>query len=247
MLVTSLALGLMLFINILIYIYNCWTTSFNIINLIPIGLFIYTINMVYTLYNLFKDQRERCNKLQKDIKFKKRFVNFYFNQINSPMNTIYMATRLLENKISESKRKEVIGIIQHSISKTIETLNYLRELLEFKEGTFELVFDGINFIKVLKMVLWSHQKIIEDKNISIEIVINRDISNKLIKGDSKKIYQCIDILISNSIKYVNKNGIVNIKIELETSNKEIKKENDAIFSPSNKMSGLTVPINKIFQ
>lgn len=245
MLITGLTLDLMLFINIIIYFYNCWTTSFNILNLVQIGLFIYTIYRVYTLYNLFKNEKEKCNKLQKDIKFKRIFVNFYFNQINSPMNTIYMAIRLLENKISDNKRKDIIGIIQHSVSKTIETLSYLRELLEFKEGTFELVFDGINFIKILKMVLWSHKKIIEDKNISIEIVIDRDISNKLIKGDSKKIYQCIDILLSNSIKYVNKNGIINIKIELETTNKEVKKDNDVIFSPSNKMLVFSVTDNGI--
>jgi CheY-like chemotaxis protein/nitrogen-specific signal transduction histidine kinase len=209
------------------------------------GLFIFTIIKLYKFYNLFKNENEKCRKLQKDIKFKKKFVNFYFNQINSPMNTIYMAIRLLENKVSDNKRKEIINIIQHSISKTTETLNYLRDLLEFKEGTFELVFDGINFIKVLKMVLLSHKKIIEDKHISIDIVIDRDISNKLIKGDSKKIYQCIDILISNSIKYINKNGIINIKIELKTNTVKIKKENDIDYSPSNKTLIFSVADNGI--
>lgn len=152
-------------------------------------------------------------KLSENEYLHKEFVSNVSHEFNTPITSLMGYAKLLKRKnLTDEKRDEYADIIIYEsdrLSKLCKDLLRLSELENSDEITIKekfLLDEQIREAVVLLQHSW------EDKNIDIDL----DLDEISISGDKALMYHVWINVISNAIKYTNKNG--KIQILLKQSN-----------------------------
>lgn len=137
---------------------------------------------------------------------KSSFLATISHELRTPMNGILGLSEILLGSGLGSEQKEYVELIKGSATSLLRVLNDMldyskieRRILELREGTFDVR-------QILSLVMNSHSPNAENKGLGIECFIHPDISGEL-QGDSGRLTQILNNIVSNAIKYTDKGGI----------------------------------------
>lgn len=151
--------------------------------------------------------------LSKQEDVRKRYASDVSHELRTPISTLKSHIEAIMDGIWEPNQ-EHLSILMAEINRLSSLVDDLKS--SFNSAEHEMVLNKTNFnlSDEVNEIITTYVPILEKENISIEQNIEKDIS---INMDKNKLKQIIYNLISNSIKYSDKNG--NIKISLQGLNK----------------------------
>jgi signal transduction histidine kinase len=146
---------------------------------------------------LFKSEKEIQNLIKETL-----------HEINTPVATIKMNTKILQKKEENSKNLDRLQRIEQSCDNLLELYKQMEYSL--KEKIDNITVESFDIDEI---ILKSLDKF---KDIKKDIQINYTSETLIIETDKNGFEKVIDNLISNAIKYNKPNGEINISLENNT-------------------------------
>ena len=169
-----------------------------------------TISRDITKHKRLDDERERVLKELKELdKLKTDLLNVAYHEMRSPLGPIVASASLLEQGYLSAKQKRLVFIIEQSVKQLEKLINRLLELTRIDTGKVELKLKTVSIPEIVKNVLGYLKPMADAKKQTITIDVPEGIE---IEGDEQKITAIFDNLVSNAIKYTEKNGRIDIKV-----------------------------------
>lgn len=153
------------------------------------------INSINNLANSLNNQEELRKRLTIDIA----------HELRTPLTSVKAHLEAIIDGIWEPS-PERLNSINEEVSRLVGLVNQLRKLSKFDMEIDKLQVDKTDTKELIKNIIFNLQGSALDKNINIEYNLE-NISTNL---DKDKISQVIFNILSNSIRYMNENGSINI-------------------------------------
>jgi signal transduction histidine kinase len=143
------------------------------------------------------------------VKKKDKFISIISHDIRAPFANIIGYSELLKNsKELTGKNMQYVEMINKSVKHQLDYVDELLELIRYDYDDIILKKEEFNITNAVKECAEYFKVTAEAKEIKIEIEVNEDI---LIIADKNKIIQVINNLISNAIKFTQRQGKIEVK------------------------------------
>lgn len=193
---------------------------------------------IIVLRNL-KESKE-LKELKRIDKLKDEFISMVSHELRTPLTNIkaYTETLLDIHEEQDDYEKEFLEIINEETERLNRLINDILDLSKIEAGKMEFIHKEYNINEVIERAYKSTARFAEQKNINIELELDKKLETILF--DKDRILQVLLNLINNAIKFTSqgkkviiKSSIFNskfIKIEVEDQGIGIdKKDMDIIF------------------
>ena len=162
------------------------------------------LNVIEQL-NIAKTQADKANRAKTD------FLSSMSHEIRTPLNAIVgFSNALKEEQISNEAMEEVDDIIV-SARNLLEVVNNILDISKIDAGRIEITPLEYNTKKMVKNIISYAEEKIDQTKIKFVINVDPDLP-PVLYGDSVRIKQCVQNLISNSSKYT-KEGTITVNIK----------------------------------
>lgn len=178
-------------------------------------------------YLVEKRTRELSEEMKKNnILFNKaieneRNKNNYFinlsHELRTPLNIINSIEQLItnfnksENGITKEKLDYYMEISRKNIFRLLNLINNIIDTTKIENGKYKLNIDSYDIVYIVEETALNLKRDIEDKGINL--IIDTDVEEKIIRCDKQEIERCIINLLSNSLKFTNEGGTIDIYIK----------------------------------
>lgn len=153
--------------------------------------------------------------LSKQENIRKKYASDISHELRTPLSTLKSHVEAIMDGIWEPS-KEHLFILMSEINRLSSLIDDLRSSFNSNEHGIVLSKTQFNLSNEIQEIITTFMPIFNKDNISIEENIHRDI---IVSMDRDKIKQVIYNLLSNSVKYINKEGQVYISVTKKETNK----------------------------
>lgn len=153
-------------------------------------------------------------------KAKSEFLASMSHEIRTPLNAILGFIDILREKEKDTQKKEYLNIVHKSGNNLLHIINDILDFSKIESRKIELDCIVINPYNEFLNTVKQFQIIASDKNITLDINISKNVSNKMYL-DLLKVIQIINNLISNALKFTPEYGTVTLTIEYMDSTNEL--------------------------
>lgn len=193
-----------------------------------IGVVIYIwINKVKILEQMVRQRTDELNLKLKENKVlydklikHERYKNNYFvnlsHELRTPLNVILSTQQLItrlndkDSTIPKNKLKEYMDGLKGNSNRLLNLINNIIDTSKIESGAFKINKVENDIVFVVEEVALSMNSLAEEKGINL--IIDPEIEEKIIKCDKYHIERCITNLIGNAVKFTNPGGYILIKI-----------------------------------
>lgn len=150
---------------------------------------------------LAKETAENANQL------KSSFLANMSHEIRTPLGALMGFAELLEDeKLPAKERAEFIQTIKRNGQALVDLINDILDLSKVEAGHLGIEKEDVCSVHVVDEVITLLRKTAEQKGLTINLVSQGDIPNKII-SDSKRVRQVLMNIIGNAIKFTDKGRI----------------------------------------
>ncbi len=164
--------------------------------------------------------------LQEAIELKNQFINMTVHDLKNPLNVIQGISVMLKDLgISDANEAEMIDLIHESSTLMSNLINELLENASLESGKITIDRKIIDLNEVVEDIIMGNQTRAENKQQKLILKTGpKDLC--YINGDNIRIYEIIDNLLNNAIKYSQKNKSIVVKLSSikEKKNKFVRCE-----------------------
>jgi len=150
---------------------------------------------------------------------RKDFEQITRHDLKTPLNSIFMASQLLDVKrLSMEENKKLVQIIQDSVCNLLDMVNLSLNLFSIEDGAYNLVAVPFDFKDLLGKVIDDHALAKESKKINLLVTVNgkpidSDTAFLNISGEATLMYSMLSNLYKNAIEASPIGEKVEIKVE----------------------------------
>jgi len=148
-------------------------------------------------------------KLRELDRLKSSFVSMVSHELRTPMTSIKgYVDNLLDGVAGPLKEKPAYYLkrVQHNVERLTRMINDLLDLSRIEAGAVQLQLGSISISELLNDVVEGFQTIATEKSVSVKAHSMSGLP--LIQGDRDKLYQVLNNLIQNAIKFTPKGGAI---------------------------------------
>lgn len=180
----------------------------------------------YILENyVLKDEKK---VLEESINLEKMKLNLLGNvshEFRTPINIILTSTQLIlsliKNKnISEDKLVKYLNILRQNAYRLTRLVNNIIDVNKISAGFYELEMSNNNIVSIVEDIVLSTAIYVEEKGK--RIVFDTEEEEIFVACDADKIEKIILNLISNSLKFVDVNGEIEVYIDVDKENEKVR-------------------------
>ncbi len=153
---------------------------------------------------------------------KSALLSITAHDLKNPLQAIWGLVDIIETKykqLSESDMLEILSNIKISTKTAISITKDLLDLHRYESGKFNLKLIDFDYESLLKRIIEVNSNIAQSKNIKLCYMRDTE-AITIIKADKSKFERIIDNLISNAIKFSEKNSSIVVKV-CNSNNKTI--------------------------
>jgi len=166
------------------------------------------------LSSAFNDMTENLKKskkqLEKNIDQKNQLIIQLSHDLKNPLGPITNTISLLNEMETDSSKKELLKMLQRNTDYIKNLVVRTIEYIKVNSTDSPLHFKQIRLIDSIEKIIEIKKPLIDKKNISFTINVNKDL---IIKADLLYFEELITNIIENAIIYNKKNGKVFISAE----------------------------------
>uniref|UniRef100_UPI00404A2A7F sensor histidine kinase n=3 Tax=Flavobacterium sp. TaxID=239 RepID=UPI00404A2A7F len=190
-----------------------WNALVRLIIFISIGLLLFYL----------KEKELKLKALNSNLKNlneeKNKFIGIAAHDIRGPIGVIYSFTDLLIREYNQNLTAdvlEILEIVKKTSTNSITVLENLLDVSKIESGKLNLNFKSQDYISFIKNQIHINQ--ILAKNKDIEIVYKSQNEMLIVDFDEHYFSEVIGNLVSNAIKYSNRNTQILVQISLMNNN-----------------------------
>ena len=140
----------------------------------------------------------------------RQFVADASHELKTPLSVIMANAELIQNQdMSETDRNK---LSQNILSMTYQMRSLVENMLEMARvdnGTLKMNFTHLDFSQLVSDAVLSFQLLYEEQGLGLRCEIMDDI---LLQGCEHHLYQVMDVLLDNALKYSSPNGTVTVDL-----------------------------------
>lgn len=192
---------------------------------------------------LKKSIEEKTKQLNEAWEYDKLKTEFFANishELRTPINVILGAEKLfgllLEDIDLGGKREKItkyVFMMRQNCYRLTRLVNNLIDITRLDAGFFSINLKNYDIVNIVECITLSVVEYVQEKGI--ELVFDTQMEERIIACDADKIERIMLNLLSNSIKFTNKGGSINVNIHEEA--------NEIIISVSD--TGIGIPEEKL--
>lgn len=173
-------------------------------------------------------------EIEKITHFNEHLLALTSHQLKTPMGIIRGYTTLLREGFYgplSDQQKEILSKIEFSAEEVVALVDKVIDLRTIEEGTIEYRIGSYDFVHIARRAAeeMGHMALSRGLNLSFSGP-NHAI---MVRGDDQKLYQIIQNLIDNAVKYT-KQGSIMVKV--------VEKGNDAVLSVTDSGIGIAADV-----
>jgi two-component system, OmpR family, sensor histidine kinase VicK len=172
---------------------------------------------------LYKQLKEAFVKLQTQEKMQKEFINTAAHELRTPIQPILGLAQIIRSKTKDKEQIELLDVVIKNTKKLKKLAEDILEVSRIESDSLNLNKEIFDLDDLISDIVKEFEDKIDNKmKINFEGSNTTNKTPTLIFGDKNRISQVIYNLISNSIKFISKEGTIVIDIEIKNnSDKEI--------------------------
>lgn len=140
----------------------------------------------------------------------RQFVADASHELKTPLSVIMANAELMQNEdIDETDRKT---FSQNILSTTYLMRSLVENMLEMARvdnGTLKMKCSPVDFSQLVNDAVLSFQLLYEEKGLGLQSTVQEGIS---LHGSEQHLYQVLDVLLDNALKYSTPNGMVRVEL-----------------------------------
>ena len=158
---------------------------------------------------------QMTNSLSRLETMRKNFVADVSHELKTPMTTIAgFIDGIIDGTIEEDKQKYYLGIVHDEIKRLSRMVESMLSLSRLESDEFSSKREQFDFRELLLSVVISQEQRIEQKKLNINGLDG--VESVTIEANRDLIYRVVYNLVDNAIKFVNENGNIDFKLEVES-------------------------------
>lgn len=148
---------------------------------------------------------------------KQQFISHISHDLRTPITYIKGYSAIMRDSISydETEWKKNLQVIYNEATRLEHLVSDLFQLTKLQEGKIALTLETVDVLPWIHSILATRQLMFD--NQSIEVEVNSNIDEIILKVDSQRLAQAIVNIIENSIRHTPKNGKITISIREEST------------------------------
>jgi two-component system, OmpR family, sensor histidine kinase VicK len=171
-------------------------------------------------------QTEMYQELQTHDRIQKEFINTAAHELRTPIQPILGLTEYVKGKTKDKEHKELLDIVIKNTMKLKKLAEDILDVSKIESNSLNLNKERFTIDSlVLDIVKEFGSKLANGKKIEFECISPND-TPTITYGDKNRIGQVISNLISNSIKFIAREGLISTSIEKRSGN--IDSENNIV-------------------
>lgn len=194
------------------------------------------VMLLFTIGNFIIKTVEEVAKANK---MKTEFVSIASHQLKTPVSEMKWNIELLLSKCAEGLNAQQAGIVKeiaHSGEKMGRLVNDLLDVARIDQGNLPLKRDGINLQELIEESIESQKALALSAGVKIKKSFQSGEFG--IIADKRRISVVLDNLISNAIKYTDKEGVVEIILENKDDLIEVCIRDNGVGIPKNEQENI---------
>lgn len=140
----------------------------------------------------------------------RQFVADASHELKTPLSVIMANAELMQGEdISEEKRRTYSGNILGVTYQMRTLVENMLEMARVDNGTVKMNFTDVDFSQLVSDAALSFQLLYEEKGMGLRCAVPDGIS---LRGSEQHLYQVMDVLLDNALKYSTPNGMVSVDL-----------------------------------
>ncbi|MCD8502551.1 MAG: HAMP domain-containing histidine kinase [Bacillaceae bacterium] len=166
---------------------------------------------------LAEDIRLMTKQLKEYRDSKQQFISHISHDLRTPITYIKGYSAIMRDSIcyDETEWKKNLQVIYNEATRLEHLVSDLFQLTKLQEGKIALTLETVDVLPWIHSILATRQLMFD--NQSIEVEVNSNIDEIILKVDSQRLAQAIVNIIENSIRHTPKNGKITISIREEST------------------------------
>jgi signal transduction histidine kinase len=161
---------------------------------------------------------------------RKDFTSMLIHELRSPLDGIKKITELLKNKnikLEQKSYEDYVELIHKNSSSMLELVSDILDVDKIEAGKFTITKQQADIKKVIGDRVDFYQTVAKDAGVTLSCVFSPNVP-PLMMFDPDAIEHVLSNLISNAIKYTNKNGDVKVITFLHEGGADIQEEAEKV-------------------
>lgn len=134
------------------------------------------------------------------------FLSTMSHEIRTPMNAVVGLTNILLTENPGSHQIKNLKTLKFSSQNLLSIINNILDFNKLESGNVIIEKIDFNIQDVFDGIYFSMQPLAKHKDIDLQFIISKDVPLQLV-GDSTRLIQIINNLVSNCIKFTNKGSV----------------------------------------
>lgn len=165
------------------------------------------------LGELMESFNHMAHELKQAEGMKRNFISNLSHDLRSPLQSITGYTRaILDGTIDETRQERYLKIVLDESERLTKLVNDILDLSKMESGHINIMKSDFNINQLLVHELDKFESRIIEKNVRLEIKLEE--SKILAHGDEEATRRIVHNLLDNAIKFVDRDGTVDIRSEL---------------------------------
>ena len=162
---------------------------------------------------------------------KTKFLANMSHDIRTPMNAIVGITELMQHNLDKPEiLNNYILKLRSSSQYLLDLINDILDLSKIENGSMELKMEPLDLEAQIEQILSIIRPQIQEKDLKLT-VDTKEMGHIYLMGDPVRLRQILMNILSNSVKYTPKGGIINMIVRATQSN-ELEQEYQFIIEDS---------------
>ncbi len=186
----------------------------------------------------------QSGELEKLIEEKDHIIRILAHDLKNPLFNITGLINMLHHSEDPEEREKSLSLINQSAENAQNLVNRVLEMAMLEQSSIKLRLERLELGKVLTAAIQSQAETAGQKEIQIDVE-NME-TEAFVMADELYLHQIFENLISNAVKYSNKNTSILVKLELQNEFVTVKvmdegpgilpEEEDQLFQKFSKIS-----------
>ncbi len=160
-----------------------------------------TVLSYVSMFETLWVQTELCDRLKKQDKIQKDFIDIAAHELRTPIQPIIAITELLYSQNKNEDYQELLGVILRNAKRLKRLTEDLLDVAKIESNTLKLNKEMFNLEEVISGIIAQYKTDKKEIDNTIYLKFLPEEKDLYIEGDKGRISQVIDNLLCNSIKF----------------------------------------------